>query len=48
MERKTALKNLEEFQEKAKKQRVGLWIYGDVDSDEDEQAPGGRKPVARR
>jgi staphylococcal nuclease domain-containing protein 1 len=48
MERKTALQNLEEFQEKAKKLRLGLWEYGDVDSDEDEQAPGGRKPVPRR
>uniref|UniRef100_A0ACD6A4E4 Uncharacterized protein n=1 Tax=Avena sativa TaxID=4498 RepID=A0ACD6A4E4_AVESA len=48
MERKTALKNLEEFQEKAKKERVGLWVYGDVDSDEEEQAPGGRKPAPRR
>jgi len=49
MERKTALKNLEEFQEKAKKDRVGLWVYGDVDSDEEEQAPGGgRKPAPRR
>ncbi|CAM0875371.1 unnamed protein product [Alopecurus aequalis] len=43
-ERKAALQNLEEFQEKAKKVRVGLWQYGDVDSDEDEPAPGGGRP----
>ena len=43
-DRKTALQNLEEFQEKAKKVRVGLWQYGDVDSDEDEPAPGGGRP----
>uniref|UniRef100_R7W5A3 Nuclease domain-containing protein 1 n=1 Tax=Aegilops tauschii TaxID=37682 RepID=R7W5A3_AEGTA len=42
-ERKKALENLEQFQEKAKKERLRLWQYGDVESDEDEQAPGGRK-----
>ena len=47
-ERKTALQNLEEFQEKAKKLRVGLWQYGDVDSDDDEPAPGGGRPGSRR
>ncbi|KQJ97123.1 ribonuclease TUDOR 1 [Brachypodium distachyon] len=47
-ERKTALQNLEQFQEKAKKERLRLWQYGDVESDEEEQAPGARKPGGRR
>ncbi|GJM85124.1 hypothetical protein PR202_ga01548 [Eleusine coracana subsp. coracana] len=47
-ERKTALQNLEQFQEKAKKERLRIWQYGDVESDEEEQAPAGRKPGGRR
>uniref|UniRef100_A0A453H422 Tudor domain-containing protein n=1 Tax=Aegilops tauschii subsp. strangulata TaxID=200361 RepID=A0A453H422_AEGTS len=47
-ERKTALENLEQFQEKAKKERLRLWQYGDVESDEEDQAPGGRRPPPRR
>ncbi|CAD6244420.1 unnamed protein product [Miscanthus lutarioriparius] len=47
-ERKTALQNLEQFQEKAKKERLRIWQYGDVESDEDEQAPAARKPGGRR
>ncbi|TVU29909.1 hypothetical protein EJB05_21500 [Eragrostis curvula] len=47
-ERKAALQNLEQFQEKAKKERLRIWQYGDVESDEEEQAPAGRKPGGRR
>ncbi|XP_062223213.1 ribonuclease TUDOR 1-like [Phragmites australis] len=47
-ERKTALQNLEQFQEKAKKDRLQIWQYGDVESDEEEQAPAARKPGGRR
>ncbi|CAD6250843.1 unnamed protein product [Miscanthus lutarioriparius] len=47
-ERKTALQNLEQFQEKAKKERLRIWQYGDVESDDDEQAPAARKPGGRR
>lgn len=47
-ERKTALQNLEQFQEKAKKERQRIWQYGDVESDEEEQAPAARKPGGRR
>ncbi|AQK52803.1 TUDOR-SN protein 1 [Zea mays] len=47
-ERKTALQNLEQFQDKAKKERLRIWQYGDVESDEDEQAPPARKPGGRR
>ncbi|KAG8070849.1 hypothetical protein GUJ93_ZPchr0006g46436 [Zizania palustris] len=42
-ERKSALQNLEQFQEKAKKERLRLWQYGDVESDEEEQAPAARR-----
>ncbi|WVZ75211.1 hypothetical protein U9M48_023292 [Paspalum notatum var. saurae] len=47
-ERKTALQNLEEFQDKAKKERLRIWQYGDVESDEEEHAPAARKPGGRR
>ncbi|KAJ3678211.1 hypothetical protein LUZ60_002014 [Juncus effusus] len=47
-ERKTALDNLEEFQEKAKKERLGIWQYGDVQSDDEESGPPARKPVGSR
>jgi staphylococcal nuclease domain-containing protein 1 len=47
-ERKTALQKLEQFQEKAKKERLRIWQYGDVESDEEEQTPAGRKPGGRR
>ncbi|CAN6272855.1 unnamed protein product [Urochloa humidicola] len=47
-ERKTALQNQEQFQDKAKKERLRIWQYGDVESDEDEQAPAARKPGGRR
>lgn len=46
-ERKAALDKLEEFQEKAKKGRLGIWQYGDVESDEEELAPSTRKPGGR-
>ncbi|KAG6481964.1 ribonuclease TUDOR 2-like [Zingiber officinale] len=38
-ERKAALDNLEEFQEKAKKERLNIWQHGDVESDDEELAP---------
>ena len=47
-ERKSALDNLEEFQDKAKKGRLGLWQYGDVQSDDEESAPPARKPGGGR
>ncbi|KAL5207587.1 hypothetical protein ABZP36_032022 [Zizania latifolia] len=46
-ERKSALQNLEQFQEKAKKERLRLWQYGDVESDEEEQAPAARRAGGR-
>lgn len=47
-ERKAALDNLEEIQEKAKKGRLNIWQYGDVQSDEEESAPPLRKAGGRR
>jgi hypothetical protein len=47
-ERKTALQNLEQFQDKAKKERLRIWQYGDAESDEEEQAPAGGNPGGRR
>lgn len=43
-ERQAALDNLEEFQAKAKRDRLKIWQYGDAQSDEDEDsAPTARK-----
>ncbi|KAJ6800938.1 ribonuclease TUDOR 2-like [Iris pallida] len=46
-ERKSAIDNLEEFQDKAKKERLKIWQYGDVQSDDEESAPPARKPAGR-
>ncbi|XP_026377143.1 ribonuclease TUDOR 1-like [Papaver somniferum] len=49
-ERQTALDQLEEFQEKAKKERLNIWCYGHVESDDEDSGPpvakktGGRRP----
>ncbi|CAL9094210.1 unnamed protein product [Musa textilis] len=45
-EHKAVLDNLEEFQEKAKRDRLNIWQYGDVQSDDEESAPP-RKAVGR-
>ncbi|KAK6928617.1 Tudor domain [Dillenia turbinata] len=48
-ERQSALDNLESFQQKAKTERLGIWQYGDVQSDDEEtslpvrKAGGGRR-----
>ncbi|CAL9178588.1 unnamed protein product [Musa hybrid cultivar] len=48
-ERKAALDGLEEFQAKAKRERLKIWQYGDIQSDDEELAPppprkaGGRR-----
>ncbi|XP_057530825.1 ribonuclease TUDOR 1-like [Amaranthus tricolor] len=47
-ERKSAIDNLEEFQQEAKKSRSGMWEYGDIQSDDDESAPPARKPAGKR
>ncbi|THU53720.1 hypothetical protein C4D60_Mb10t17430 [Musa balbisiana] len=48
-ERKAALDGLEEFQAKAKRERLKIWQYGDVQSDDEELAPAPpRKTGGRR
>lgn len=47
-EKKAALKSLKEFQEKAKKERLNIWQYGDVPSDDEDAAPPVRKAGGRR
>ncbi|CAN1242042.1 Ribonuclease TUDOR 1 [Linum perenne] len=43
-DRQVALDNLEKFQDEARSGRRGMWVYGDVQSDdEDEGAPQARK-----
>ncbi|KAM1097623.1 hypothetical protein ACFX15_014510 [Malus domestica] len=44
-ERKTAIENLEKFQEEARTDRRGMWRYGDIQSD-DEDVPPVRKAAA--
>lgn len=46
--KKPAAKALLEAQETARKARLGIWEYGDVDSDEDEPAPKAPGAWGRR
>ena len=41
------LDGLRERQEAAKKERLNIWQYGDVDSDEEEER-GGRRPAGKK
>lgn len=43
-ERQSSLENLEEHEKKAKQERLGIWQYGDVGSDEEDSGPPTRKP----
>jgi staphylococcal nuclease domain-containing protein 1 len=47
MERKVALENLEKFQDEARVDRRGLWVHGDIESDDEDVLPvkktGGRR-----
>ncbi|CAA6659682.1 unnamed protein product [Spirodela intermedia] len=43
-ERQASLENLEEHEKKAKQERLGIWQYGDVGSDEEDSGPPTRKP----
>lgn len=46
-EKKAALDALDKFQEEARKSRVGIWQYGDIESDDEDTAPA-RKPAGGR
>ncbi|XP_010250439.1 PREDICTED: staphylococcal nuclease domain-containing protein 1 [Nelumbo nucifera] len=49
-ERQSALDNLEEFQAKAKRERLRMWQYGDIQSDDEDTSPAPpvRKAAGRR
>ncbi|KAL6280783.1 hypothetical protein ACE6H2_017664 [Prunus campanulata] len=47
-ERKTAIENLEKFQEEARADRRGMWRYGDIQSDDEDIAPPVRKAAGKR
>jgi len=47
-ERQSALDNLEEHQAKAKRERLKIWQYGDVQSDDEDSGPPMRKAGGRR
>ncbi|KAF2321361.1 hypothetical protein GH714_040435 [Hevea brasiliensis] len=47
-ERQVALDNLEKFQDEARADRRGIWMYGDIQSDDEEMAPPARKVGGRR
>lgn len=47
-DRKTALENLEKFQEEARVNRRGMWQYGHYDSDEEDVGPPVKKGAGKR
>ncbi|WCJ36376.1 TUDOR-SN protein 1 [Euphorbia peplus] len=47
-DRQVALDNLEKFQDEARADRRGMWMYGDIQSDDDEVAPQAKKTGGRR
>ena len=47
-DRQVALDNLEKFQEEARSARRGIWMYGDIESDDEDVAPPVRKTGGRR
>ncbi|KDP22512.1 hypothetical protein JCGZ_26343 [Jatropha curcas] len=47
-ERQVALDNLEKFQDEARSARRGIWVYGDIQSDDEDMAPPVRKTGGRR
>ncbi|KAF5189090.1 Staphylococcal nuclease domain-containing protein [Thalictrum thalictroides] len=47
-ERRTFIDQLEEYQDKAKRDRLKMWQYGDIQSDDEDTAPPNRKAGGRR
>ncbi|XP_047316902.1 ribonuclease TUDOR 1 [Impatiens glandulifera] len=45
-DRQTLLEELEKFQTEAKTRRLGMWEYGDIQSDDEDSGPPARKPAA--
>ncbi|XP_011003528.1 PREDICTED: staphylococcal nuclease domain-containing protein 1-like [Populus euphratica] len=48
MERKVALDNLEKFQDEARSDRRGLWVHGDIESDDEDVVLPAKKAGGRR
>ncbi|KAJ6882657.1 hypothetical protein NC651_029052 [Populus alba x Populus x berolinensis] len=48
MERKVALDNLEKFQDEARADRHGLWVHGDIESDDEDVVLPAKKAGGRR
>ena len=48
MERKVALDNLEKFQDEARADRRGLWVHGDIESDDEDVVLPAKKAGGRR
>ncbi|KAI7986641.1 Ribonuclease TUDOR 1 [Camellia lanceoleosa] len=47
-EKQAALDELEKFQEEAKSKRLGMWEYGDIQSDDEDTGPPVRKAAGKR
>lgn len=47
-EKQTVLDELETYQTEARKYRLGMWEYGDIQSDEEDNAPPLRKAVGKK
>ncbi|KAJ8772455.1 hypothetical protein K2173_027632 [Erythroxylum novogranatense] len=45
-ERQVALDNLEKFQDEARSARLGMWVYGDIQSDDEDMAPPASRKAA--
>lgn len=39
---------LEKFQKEARDKRLGMWEYGDIESDDEESGPPVRKAAGKR
>ncbi|OIT07317.1 PREDICTED: ribonuclease TUDOR 1-like [Nicotiana attenuata] len=47
-DRQLAMDELEKYQKEAKDKRLGMWEYGDVESDDEDSAPSARKAAGKR
>ncbi|KAL1196830.1 Ribonuclease TUDOR 1 [Cardamine amara subsp. amara] len=47
-DKKAALDSLEKFQEEARKSRIGIWQYGDIESDDEDTGPARKAAGGRR
>ncbi|PON97497.1 Nuclease domain-containing protein [Trema orientale] len=47
-DKQLAFENLEKFQVEARKDRLGMWRYGDIESDDEDAAPARKAAAGRR